>query len=133
MDAKLEKQQEAAEEAVYAHKVRKMHKAQRNRQLARDHLKSTAPQTQAAEAADAHRHHNYMQPEPVPPPSDEEVEMVSSSNPPPPPPPGGSPIAMPIIDPAPTSRRRVRRKKTIAGNAASIRHTEIIKPSKVSK
>ena len=92
---KIEKQQEASEEAVYAHKVRTVTKAQRNRQNARNHLKPTIPQTQAAAAAAVHMQDNYMQPEPVPPPSDEEVEMASSSNPRPPPPPGGSPIVIP--------------------------------------
>ena len=93
IDAKLEKQQEAAEEAVYTHRVRKMSKAQKNRHLVRDHLKSTIPQTQAAEAADAHMQDNYIQPgplgynpsgherhEPEPPPPNEKVEMASSSN-----------------------------------------------------
>ena len=54
--------QEVAEEAAHAHRVRKMSKAQKNRQLVRDHLKSTIPQTQAAEAADAHMQDNYIQP-----------------------------------------------------------------------
>ena len=82
-----------------------MAKAQRNRQHARAHLKSTLPQTQAHEAADAYMQDNYIQPEPAPPPSDEEVEMASSSTSPPPPP-GGSPVAIPIIDPVATSGKK---------------------------
>ena len=83
--------------------------------LVRDHLKSTIPQTQAAEAADAPMQDNYIQPashdirhEPEPPPPN---EIASSSNSAPLPPAGGEPIVMPIIDPVTTSRRRVRRKE----------------------
>ena len=102
----------------------------------RDHLKSTIPQTQAAEAADAHMQDNYIQPdsrerehdlrrdprehsphrhgerhEPEPPPPNEKVEMASISNSTPTPFAGGEPIVMPIIEPVATSRRRVRRKE----------------------
>ena len=109
------KQQEAAEEAVHAHRVRKMSNAQKDRQLVRDHIKSTIPQTQAAEAADAHMQDNYIQPashdirsEPEPPPPN---EIASSSNSALLPPAGGEPIVMPIIEPVTSSRRRVRRKE----------------------
>ena len=98
-----------------------MSKAQKNRQLVRDHIKSTIPQTQAAEAADAHMQDNYIQPdshsvrhisrerrEPEPPPPN---EIASSSNSAPTPFAGGEPIAMPIIEPVTTSRRRVKRKE----------------------
>ena len=112
-----------------------MTQAPRNSQLVRTHLKSTIPQTQAAEASAVHMQDNYIQSEPPPPPSDEEVEMAGSSNSTQPPP-GGSPVVMPVIDLATASRRRVRHKEkenTLAGSAASIKRAEIKKNSKLLK
>ena len=101
IDAKLKKQQEASEQAIYAHKVKKLTKAQKNRQLVRDHLKSTIPKTPAAEAADVHMQDNYIQP----------ASHDIHNEPEPIPTAGGEPIVMPIIEPVTSSRRRVRRKE----------------------